>query len=92
MNKGKVTEVIGSTLVAEFDSDSLPLIYNALTIDFELEGKAEKLVVEVQQHLGGNKVRAIAMGDTFGLFVEWISQIRVLQLLFLLGKIPWEES
>jgi F-type H+/Na+-transporting ATPase subunit beta len=67
MNKGKVTEVIGSTLVAEFDSDSLPLIYNALTIDFELEGKAEKLVVEVQQHLGGNKVRAIAMGDTFGL-------------------------
>ena len=67
MSKGKITEVIGSTIVAEFSDGSLPLINNALNIDYQFEGKDYRLVVEVQQHLGGNKVRAIAMGDTFGL-------------------------
>ena len=67
MNKGKITEIIGSTLVAEFENGQLPNINNALSINYTVEGKDLNLVVEVQQHLGGNKVRAIAMGDTFGL-------------------------
>lgn len=64
---GKVSEVIGSTLVAEFDEGHLPDIFNALELTYKKEGEDTKLVVEVQQHLGGNKIRAVAMGDTFGL-------------------------
>jgi F-type H+/Na+-transporting ATPase subunit beta len=67
MSKGIVTEVIGSTLVAEFEDGHLPDINNALEIHYQKEGRDTKLVVEVQQHLGGNRVRAIALGDTFGL-------------------------
>ena len=67
MNKGTITEIIGSTLVAEYGDGGLPEINNALKVSFEVEGKARELVVEVQQHLGGNRVRAIALGDTFGL-------------------------
>ena len=67
MNKGIISEVIGSTLVAEFADGQLPDLNNALQLSFEKDGAEQKLVVEVQQHLGGNKVRAIALGDTFGL-------------------------
>lgn len=67
MNKGIISEVIGSTLVAEFADGQLPDLNNALQLTFEKDGAEQKLVVEVQQHLGGNKVRAIALGDTFGL-------------------------
>jgi len=67
MNKGRISEVIGSTLVAEFGDGHLPEINNALEVTFEKEGSQVDLTVEVQQHLGGNKVRAIALGDTFGL-------------------------
>ena len=67
MNKGIIVEVIGSTLVAEFADGTLPDINNALAVVFEKDGVKVDLIVEVQQHLGGNKVRAIALGDTFGL-------------------------
>jgi len=67
MNKGTIVEVIGSTLVAEFSDGNLPDINNALSVVFQKDGSDVTLVVEVQQHLGGNKVRAIALGDTFGL-------------------------
>ncbi len=67
MNKGIVSEIIGSTLVAQFEEGHLPNIYNALRVSYELQGAKKELTVEVQQHLGGNKVRAVAMGDTFGL-------------------------
>lgn len=67
MNKGIISEVIGSTLVAEFADGQLPDLNNALQLSFDKDGAEQKLVVEVQQHLGGNKVRAIALGDTFGL-------------------------
>ncbi|MDH4330508.1 MAG: F0F1 ATP synthase subunit beta [Candidatus Moranbacteria bacterium] len=63
MNKGKVSQVIGPVVDVEFE-DKLPKIYDALEINL---GKDEKLVLEVNQHLGGNKVRAIAMGATDGL-------------------------
>jgi len=66
-NTGKVVQVIGSTLDAEFDV--LPAIYNALTMDITDPGTGVKtrLVAEVQQHLGRNRVRAVAMATTDGL-------------------------
>jgi F-type H+-transporting ATPase subunit beta len=67
MNKGKIVQVIGSTLDAEFDAAKLPHIYNALTVEVGQNGGKHRLVAEVQQHLGGNRVRAIAMGSTDGL-------------------------
>ena len=64
---GKVTQVIGSTFDAEFPEDQLPGIYNALKIDASANGATIKLTGEVQQHLGGGKVRAVALGSTDGL-------------------------
>ena len=60
---GKISQVIGSTLDAEFPESGLPAIYNAL----EAQTDAGKLVCEVQQHLGGGIVRAISLGSTEGL-------------------------
>jgi len=64
---GKVTQIIGSTFDAEFPESELPDIYNALHVDFEVEGESQRLVGEVQQHLGGNQVRAVALGATDGM-------------------------
>ena len=67
MSKGKIVQIIGPVVDVEF-SGSLPAIYNALTIDFTPPGgAATKLTLEVQQHLGGNWVRAVAMSTTEGL-------------------------
>ena len=66
-NIGKVIQVIGSTLDAEFPEGKLPEIYNALIIDTEVMGEKIRLVTEVQQHLGGNKVRAVALASTDGI-------------------------
>ncbi len=69
-NVGKVTQVIGSTLDAQFAEDSLPAIYNALKIQMEQEIQGEKiqetLWCEVAQHLGGGRVRAVSLGSTDG--------------------------
>jgi len=62
---GKVVQVIGATLDAEFGRSHLPDIYNALILENVGSEKA-RLVCEVQQHLGGNRVRAIAMASTDG--------------------------
>jgi len=73
VNKGKITRVIGPVVDVEFSASSadedgnLPLIYNALEIKLSGEQSAEKLVLETHQHLGGGKVRSIAMGSTDGL-------------------------
>jgi len=64
---GKITQVIGSTFAAEFPPDQLPNIYNALKVDHTENGITIKLTGEVQQHLGGNQVRAVALGSTDGL-------------------------
>ncbi|QDT13234.1 F0F1 ATP synthase subunit beta [Planctomycetes bacterium K23_9] len=64
---GKVTQVIGSTFDAQFPEGSLPKIYNALTIKSEHKGVSLNLVGEVQQHLGGGRIRAIALGSTEGM-------------------------
>src|SRR3989344_4107820 len=63
-NKGKITQVLGNVVDIEFES-RLPGIFSALTI--KRENGEEKLVLEVNQHLGGNKVRCIAMDSTDGL-------------------------
>ena len=65
--KGTVVQVIGATLDAEFEEGHLPDLYNALDVDTTIEGKAFKLTSEVQPHLGGNRVRAVALGSTDGL-------------------------
>jgi F-type H+-transporting ATPase subunit beta len=67
MNKGKVIQVIGSTFDTQFDEANIPAIYNALKIDAEIKGQKISLTGEVQQHLGGGKVRAVALGSTDGL-------------------------
>ena len=64
---GKIVQIIGATIDAEFPGDHLPEIFNALEVNFERDGEAVKLVCEVQQHLGGNRIRAVAMGATDGL-------------------------
>jgi len=63
MNTGKVTQVIGPVVDVAFAKD-LPPIYQALELKMP---NGEKLVLEVQQHLGGGSVRAVAMGSTDGL-------------------------
>ena len=67
MNKGKIVQIIGPVVDVEF-TQKLPEIYNALTVEYELplQGKT-KLTLEVQQHLGDNWVRAVAMSTTDGL-------------------------
>ncbi len=66
-NIGHITQIIGSTFDAEFREDHLPDIYNALTIDAEVKGVHIKVTGEVQQHLGGSRVRCVALGTTDGM-------------------------
>ncbi len=66
-NIGKVVQVIGSTLDAEFSEGKLPEIYNALVLETEVMGQKNTITCEVQQHLGGNKVRAVALASTDGI-------------------------
>ncbi|HEX3997000.1 MAG TPA: F0F1 ATP synthase subunit beta [Pirellulales bacterium] len=64
---GHVTQVIGSTFDAEFPEDHLPAIYNAVKIVSDNKGVKLNLVGEVQQHLGGSRVRCVALGSTDGM-------------------------
>ena len=70
-NIGKITQVIGSTLDAQFAEDQLPAIYNALKVEVTQEVMGEKITetlwCEVAQHLGGGRVRAVSLGSTDGL-------------------------
>src|SRR3989440_1630611 len=68
MNKGNIVQVIGPVVDVEFPQEQgLPKIYNALEIEYEVNGNPTKLTLEVQQHLGENWVRSIAMSSTEGL-------------------------
>ena len=64
---GRVTQVIGSTFDIEFPEGHMPPIYNAVEIKSQHKGVDIDLVGEVQQHLGGGRVRAIALGSTEGM-------------------------
>lgn len=67
MNTGKIVEIIGPVLDVYFDQE-LPAIYNALEVTAKRPDGSELLIVaEVEQHLGDNKVRAVAMDSTDGL-------------------------
>jgi F-type H+/Na+-transporting ATPase subunit beta len=64
---GHVTQVIGSTFDVEYEENKLPAIYNAVRIETEQKGVKVRLVGEVQQHLGGGRVRCVALGSTDGM-------------------------
>src|SRR5213595_1294756 len=64
---GHIVQVIGSTFDAEFEEGHLPEIYNACKVESRSDGTAIQLTGEVQQHLGGNRVRCVALGSTDGL-------------------------
>ncbi|MBN1912497.1 MAG: F0F1 ATP synthase subunit beta [Pirellulales bacterium] len=66
-NIGKVTQIIGSTFDAEFDEKHLPAIYNAVKIVSNHKDVQLDLTGEVQQHLGGARVRCVALGSTDGM-------------------------
>ena len=68
VNEGLVVQVIGPVVDIDFEEGKLPSIYNSIKIPREdLDGKKDELIVEVQQHLGENRVRAVAMDSTDGL-------------------------
>ncbi len=64
---GTITQVIGSTFDAQFPEDKLPDIYSALKIEADTPVGRLNLTGEVASHLGGGKVRAVALGSTDGL-------------------------
>jgi len=64
---GRVIQVIGPVVDIEFPPEQLPPIYNAVKIEEQVGDIKIKLVVEVMQHLGDNKVRTVAMSSTDGL-------------------------
>jgi F-type H+-transporting ATPase subunit beta len=67
-NAGKVVQVIGPVIDVEFEPERLPELYNAIVVEQAGgEGRAAvRLVAEVQQHIGRNQVRAVAMSSTDG--------------------------
>ena len=67
MNKGKISQVIGSTLDAEFTEGKLPDIYNALEVPVEIDGVKKTVIAEVQQHIGESQVRAVSLDSTDGM-------------------------
>jgi len=67
MNYGKVNQIIGAVVDVEFSPENIPAIYNALEVEIGENNKAQKVVLEVQQHLGDGFVRTVAMSSTEGL-------------------------
>ena len=61
MSTGKIVQIIGAVVDAEFPREALPKVYDALVLD------GDGLTLEVQQQLGDGIVRCIAMGTTDGL-------------------------
>jgi F-type H+-transporting ATPase subunit beta len=64
---GKIVQVIGAVVDAAFPQDSVPEIFDAITIAYQVGGAEKSLTLEVQQHLGDGLVRAVAMTSTDGL-------------------------
>ncbi|GAA6889391.1 F0F1 ATP synthase subunit beta [Helicobacter pylori] len=73
--EGKIIQVLGPVVDMEFES-YLPAIFEALDINFEVNGTQKSLVLEVAAHLGGNRVRAIAMDMTEGLVRNQVVKAR----------------
>ncbi len=64
---GRITKVAGPVVDVEFPREGLPEILHSLEIEFDVEGEHKTVVAEVAQHLGRNRVRAVAMAPTDGL-------------------------
>jgi F-type H+-transporting ATPase subunit beta len=64
---GKIVQIIGPVLDVEFEGGHLPAIYNALRVTGDSGGQKVDIIAEVEQHLGENRVRAVAMKPTDGL-------------------------
>ena len=70
MNKGKIIRIVGPVVDVEFTADSLPAIYNSVVVRTEDQDDKSlnvNLTMEVEQHLGNNTVRCVAMSSTDGL-------------------------
>ena len=67
MKEGRVKEIIGVVIDVDFTGQELPPIYNALEVVEEDRPGEERLILEVQQHLGENLVRCVAMDSSDGL-------------------------
>jgi F-type H+-transporting ATPase subunit beta len=66
-NVGRISQVIGSTFDVEFPEKQLPPIYNAVKVESDQKGIKLDLTGEVQQHLGGGRVRCVALASTDGM-------------------------
>src|SRR6202046_898626 len=64
---GRVARVIGPVVDVEFPAESMPEIYFALHVDVTVAGETHTLTLEVEQHIGDDVVRAIALEPTDGL-------------------------
>lgn len=67
MNTGKIIQITGAVVDVKFDKESLPEIHDALEVTYTVNGEEQKLVLEVQQDLGDDVVRTVAMSTTDGL-------------------------
>ncbi|MDO4851640.1 MAG: F0F1 ATP synthase subunit beta [Actinomycetota bacterium] len=67
MNKGRIVRIVGPVVDIEFARDEIPSIYNALKVDAETPVGRIQTTLEVQTHLPGSLVRAVAMSSTDGL-------------------------
>jgi F-type H+-transporting ATPase subunit beta len=64
---GKIVQVIGAVVDAAFPENDMPAIFDAVSVDFTVNGEDKTLILEVQQHLGDGLLRAVAMSSTDGL-------------------------
>ncbi|MFO0229407.1 MAG: F0F1 ATP synthase subunit beta, partial [Gemmatimonas sp.] len=65
---GKIVQVIGPVIDVAFENDHLPELYNAVTVSaITPDGQTIKVTAEVQQHIGRNQVRAVALSSTDGI-------------------------
>jgi len=68
MKEGAIVQIIGAVVDIDFSGGALPAVLNAVKIPrTNVEGVQEELIVEVQQHLGQDRVRCVAMDSTDGL-------------------------
>ena len=89
MSTGKIVKVIGAVVDVEFDQNSVPRVYDALTV---LGTEHASLVLEVQQQIGSGVVRCIAMGSSDGLRRGLVVEIHKIQFQFPLVKKRLVES
>lgn len=67
-NQGTIVQIIGAVVDVDFSqADAMPAVFNALKVDFEIDGQPRSLVLEVEQHLSDGWVRTVAMSSTDGL-------------------------